>query len=373
MFCSGCGYDFSDARGVFCPGCGTKTTATTAEEIKNSKAEEIITEITEPRKSIIIEAPIAEATIETKSETKTEIPEEHVSNKAQENTKRIAVKPDVKKKYLAVISVAVIAVAVILFFNMGNGDNTPDNASLVTSELSPAPAHGTASAAPSAPASGTEPASQLRPTRGVYIKRGEAFIALTHEATRVPGGGQGIGMMLHNIQKTTQALEPGDYLVYFGDVSPQIRMLTSAGFYVAPAENISFSKDSRRTFIEPTWGRGTRFTYINGLTLAQNYSQLTHYFYQTFRAVGGGGSYLLIGNSGQRFTLGRWEGTQWHEVILTANREAFYYERLTPSIARTHEGYFILEFQHPPPEHVLSISWDGNLPQSRIFRMLHIP
>ena len=106
MFCTTCGFYLSNTQGTFCPSCGAKRAEKTVEVIRGSTAAETITV----------------------------------------KAKHIAVNLNGKKKrgkMSTIVAICVIvvtvAVAVGLLLNMGDGEDVPDDTSLVASAFSPDP------------------------------------------------------------------------------------------------------------------------------------------------------------------------------------------------------------------------------------------
>jgi len=211
---------------------------------------------------------------------------------------------------------------------------------------------------------------------GIFIKREDRFLRVSGSTMVLAGNahvsrplledvGFGANLFLRNPLHNVYTLLPDDHLVFAGDLTIELHALESTGDFVARYSESSryFSRRNREQgYIEPSSGNtgftGRRYTHIDGMEIASNPHLEQHIFNIVARE--GASTSLLVGNSGQRFTLGRWEGTQWVERTLTANREAFSPHSVPHTFDRTFDSYFILDFQRPPEGTNLAIGWRIN-------------
>ena len=188
---------------------------------------------------------------------------------------------------------------------------------------------------------------QIQNTDGVYIKRGDRFLRITN---------RGVGefsprtIALNPETYVHHVLEYGDQLVFVRQ-EPRLYNLLSHGFMPLYHNMAVFSQfryigapieflPSHLDWMAGAHGAG--YTHLNGVEIANN-PHVQNYIYRInlrMPILSG----ILIGQRNQEFTLGRWQGTNFIETVITADIEFFTRASLSHTVERTMDGYFIIDF-----------------------------
>ncbi|MCL2620216.1 MAG: copper amine oxidase N-terminal domain-containing protein [Defluviitaleaceae bacterium] len=205
---------------------------------------------------------------------------------------------------------------------------------------------------------------------GVHIKRDGMFSNVTPRAEMI---GFGANLLTYDPQNQRASLQRGDQLVFVGDIDIEMRLIFPTGDFVAFHRSARgdrpgtisplFTQARGNTgVLEPSLGNtghsGYEYTSINGGSIFQGHPNVRNISTSAVDWVA-----IVVGRYfGQEITLGRWQGTNWVETTITAEREAFERgsETLPFSIERTFDGYFILNIPQLWHGSLLEIRTSGN-------------
>ncbi|MCL2200101.1 MAG: stalk domain-containing protein [Defluviitaleaceae bacterium] len=206
--------------------------------------------------------------------------------------------------------------------------------------------------------------NEIQNRQGVYIKRDNRFLPLQMNNIAVTTANNTLAIT----ENTNSVLMlPGDRIVYVNLHPPRLTISTGFMGYLAGypfrfrdtayfySANIVENVNAHIQFATPN-NDAPRYTYLNGHPIPNNPLLETNVLWPENRNMFGGltRGIRFIGDRGDRFTLGRWQGTNWIETVIVAeNRRIYTAEQVATEIERTLNGYFYLNFEMPSEGYML--------------------
>ncbi|MCL2368002.1 MAG: hypothetical protein FWC72_03310 [Oscillospiraceae bacterium] len=256
-----------------------------------------------------------------------------------------------------VVTVVIFILLAVLLFAACSSPAIPEPP--IADPTPPPAGDGTAPAPTPSPESEWLSLDEIQGRAGIYIKRGDQFLPLQS----IPFAEVG-DLLIFRLSDEFSYLLAGDRLVHV-DIQPRINRI-SFQFYAAGMSDETSAgamsrlwellENSRGGYFFETWG-------VNGVEIEREGgipNQLQQYFHTWMDGQGAWIRHTLTGPPNQRFTLGRWRGTNWEEWEVYMNRRVFErVESVEYTYERTLNGYFYLNFPSQS-RGMFQISWSNN-------------